>query len=100
MARMHHYYKAFTRVGHPTKTQRPPEDWLAEAEIYISTEGDDRELASVINQLGDDYVMMSADMPHGDVPVDLLPSFRERQDIPAESRRKILGLNAARFYKW
>lgn len=99
MARMQHYHGAMTRVGHPIKTQNPPDKWLAEAQIYISTEGDDPQLRAVIDLLGDDYVMMSADMPHGDVPVDLLPSFRERQDIPVESRRKILGTNAARFYK-
>jgi predicted TIM-barrel fold metal-dependent hydrolase len=99
MARLHHHYKATTSGGLPIKTKRPPEEWLREASLWISTEGDDPELISVIDLMGDDRVMISADMPHGDVPVDLLPAFRERQDVSAESRRKILGPNAARFYE-
>lgn len=99
VSRMEHYYKSSTRIGMPLRTKKPVTERMQEAEFYISTEGDDPMLTHVIDLIGERRVMISGDMPHGDVPVDLLPSFRARADIGAPSRQRIIGENAARFYR-
>jgi uncharacterized protein len=99
LARMDHYYKFGRSSNFPMKTGKSADDWLSEAEIYISTEGDDHLLIHGIETIGDDRVMMSADMPHGDVPVDLMPQFKARNDIAPAAQQKILGDNAARYYR-
>jgi predicted TIM-barrel fold metal-dependent hydrolase len=99
LARMDHYYKFGRAVNEPLKTVKPAHDWLKEAQIYLSTEGDDHLLTHVIETIGADRLMMSADMPHGDVPVDLMPAFTRRNDVAPDAQRMILGESAARFYK-
>jgi len=56
-------------------------------------------LPGVIDVLGDDFIMFASDYPHwdGEWPHST-EHLRNRPDIGDESRAKIGGLNAQRFY--
>jgi len=53
----------------------------------------------VIDVLGDDFIMFASDYPHwdGEWP-ESTKHLRNRPDISEQSREKIGGLNAQRFY--
>jgi uncharacterized protein len=53
----------------------------------------------VIDVLGDDFIMFASDYPHwdGEWP-ESTKHLRTRPDISEETRAKIGGLNAQRFY--
>ncbi|MPZ13023.1 MAG: amidohydrolase family protein [Chloroflexi bacterium] len=46
-------------------------------------------------------IMMSTDYPHGDLSADhsFVAKLRRRADISDRVKRKLLGDNAARFYR-
>ena len=54
-------------------------------------------LPRVIEMLGEDQVMLSADMPHVEARENSFAEVRERPDLPEAIKRKILGDNAVRF---
>ena len=57
-------------------------------------------LVYAIEVLGDDQIMYASDYPHWDcMHPDSARILQERTDLSASSKRKILGDNAARFYK-
>ncbi len=57
-------------------------------------------LPGVIDVLGDDFIMFASDYPHwdGEWP-ESTKQLRTRTDIGEQSRDKIAGLNAQRFYE-
>jgi predicted TIM-barrel fold metal-dependent hydrolase len=52
----------------------------------------------VINFVGEDRIMISADMPHGEAREGSVQEIRERSDLSETVKRRILGDNAAKFY--
>jgi predicted TIM-barrel fold metal-dependent hydrolase len=66
-------------------------------QCYITAEQRERTLPAVLQLLGDERVMFASDYPHGDcIFPGAVDALRDRADIPDESKRKILGDNAAR----
>jgi predicted TIM-barrel fold metal-dependent hydrolase len=67
---------------------------------YIATDTDEEGLGVVIDQIGDDRIVVSTDYPHAD---GLFPhateTFLGLEGVSAESKRKILWDNCARLYK-
>jgi predicted TIM-barrel fold metal-dependent hydrolase len=55
-------------------------------------------LPQVLDLLGEDQVMASADIPHGEARERSMDVVRARSDLSESAKRKILGENAARFY--
>jgi predicted TIM-barrel fold metal-dependent hydrolase len=47
--------------------------------------------------LGEDQVMLSADMPHVEARENSFQEVRERADLSDAVKRKIIGGNAVRF---
>jgi len=85
----------------PTPLQRRPSEYFRSGNIFFTAEVEERTLPSVISLLGDEVILWASDFPHererdefgGD-----LPYFQAREDISAESKRRILYDNAARYY--
>ena len=67
---------------------------------YIATDADEESLRIVINEIGDDRIVVSTDYPHDD---SLFPqatdAFLGLKGISDDSKRKILWDNCARLYK-
>jgi predicted TIM-barrel fold metal-dependent hydrolase len=70
-------------------------------QVYATTWFEHRDLSGVIAAVGEDNVMFETDYPH---PTCLYPSPLETaaenmKSLAPETRRKILGENAARIYR-
>jgi ABC-type nitrate/sulfonate/bicarbonate transport system substrate-binding protein len=55
-------------------------------------------LPQVLDLLGEDQMMASADIPHGEARERSMDIVRGRTDVSETAKRKILGANAERFY--
>ena len=67
---------------------------------YIATDADEEGLRVVIDQIGDDRIVVSTDYPHSDgIFPRAMDSFLALPGVSDESKRKILWDNCARFYK-
>jgi predicted TIM-barrel fold metal-dependent hydrolase len=96
---MDHYYHADTgnaRGGYMPK-KRPPE-YLKEGRVFFTCEAEEASLPQVLDLLGEDQMMASADIPHGEARERSMDVVRARSDLSESAKRKILGENAARFY--
>ena len=69
-------------------------------QCLISAEPDESITAQIIEHLGADYVIWASDYPHLDASFNVVGQLRARiARLPADAQRKVLGLNAQRFYK-
>jgi predicted TIM-barrel fold metal-dependent hydrolase len=99
VGRMDHYYHSDTnnaRGGYMPK-KRPP-DYLREGRVFFTCEAEEALLPQVLELLGEDHMMASADMPHGEARDRAMDIVRQRTDLSEVAKRKILGENAATFY--
>ena len=55
-------------------------------------------LPQVLELLGEDQMIASADIPHGEARERPMDIVRDRSDLSERAKRKILGANAERFY--
>ncbi len=69
-------------------------------QCVISTDPEDGTAELVVRHLGDDCVVWASDYPHPDAhfPGAVSESLEKMAGLSADSRRKILSGNAARFY--
>ncbi|MPZ12981.1 MAG: amidohydrolase family protein [Chloroflexi bacterium] len=79
---------------------RDPAEWFREGRAFVTFEADE-DLPHLLQHLGEDGLMMSTDYPHGDASADeqFVDKLMLRQDISASVKEKLLGGNAARFYR-
>jgi predicted TIM-barrel fold metal-dependent hydrolase len=91
-------YGVDARVQWATLAPEPPSAYLKRGNVYFTCEGDEKLLPIVLQWLGDDQMMASADMPHMEARENSLEDIAEREDLTPEQKRKILGENARRFY--
>jgi uncharacterized protein len=79
--------------------RRDPEAYLRAGNIWTTCEPEEPILPGVIDVLGDDFIMFASDYPHwdGEWP-ESTKHLRTRSDLSEESRAKIGGSNAQRFY--
>ena len=61
----------------------------------------DEDLPYLLKHLGEDGLMLSSDYPHGDPSADesYVAKLQARGDIPEGVKGKLLGENAARFFR-
>ncbi|HYX65083.1 MAG TPA: amidohydrolase family protein [Burkholderiales bacterium] len=76
---------------------RNPVDHIRENRVYFSCELDEKRIAMVSEAIGDDCILYSSDLPHAHRVFDAIALFRNRQDVPASTKAKILA-NGARFF--
>ncbi len=99
VGRMDHYYHSDTdnaRGGYMPKKR--PSEYLKEGRIFFTCEAEEALLPQVLELLGEDHMMASADMPHSEARDRCMDIVRDRSDLSDTAKRKILGENAARFY--
>ncbi len=78
----------------------PPSEYIRKRDVYFSFEPDERTLPFVMDFIGDDRLLFASDYNHSDSKFpDVVRSVLERDDIPRESLPKIMGENAASFYR-
>src|SRR5918992_3190039 len=85
-------YAARALISHP-----PSED-LQSGRIFFGCEGNEPFLGRVVGEVGEDLFMYSSDYPHADRMEGTAKLLRDRDDIPAAVRRKLLEDNARQFY--
>lgn len=96
--RMDQYYAADSMAKWEILPERPCSQYLRDGSIYFTCEGDERLLPIVLEYLGEDHMMASADMPHTEARENTLNEIKARTDITATQKEKILSKNAVRFF--
>jgi predicted TIM-barrel fold metal-dependent hydrolase len=95
--RMDHYYGSEKRKG-TRIPQRRASEYLRDCQIYLTTEAEERGLPYVMEYIGEDRIMISADMPHGEARETTIEEIEQRTDLTDAQKRKLLHDNAAAFY--
>ena len=80
-----------------TKT---PSEYVADGNIYVSCEAEERLLPETLRLLGDDIVVYASDFPHwdADYPANL-QHLLGRADLSEEQRVKLTSANAPALYR-
>jgi len=79
---------------------RDPEEFFRSGRAVVNCEGDE-DFRYLLEHLGDNALMCSSDYPHADSSAEenYVAHWRERTDVPQSAKEKILGSNAARFFR-
>jgi predicted TIM-barrel fold metal-dependent hydrolase len=79
---------------------RDPVDWFREGRAFVACEPEE-DIPYLLRHIGEDGLMLSSDYPHGDASADetFVTKILEREDVPRAAMEKLLGTNAARFYR-
>jgi predicted TIM-barrel fold metal-dependent hydrolase len=79
---------------------RDPEELFRSGRAFVNCEGDD-DFRYVIDHIGEDALMASSDYPHGDASSEenYVTHWRERTDVSERVKEKVLGKNAAHFFR-
>ena len=100
VARLDHYLP-IDRSQMPIKTevpQRSIEDYAKSGRIFIAGEADDKLLPQEIELLGEDQILYSSDLPHGEGRHNAAKEIIARNDINERQKHKILYDNAVKFF--
>src|SRR5712664_1093919 len=94
--RLDHKYRV---LAHQTPIRMPPSEYFRR-QCLISADPDESVTAQMVEHLGADYFVWASDYPHIDASFGVVRELKERlAPLPEEARRKVLGLNARRFYR-
>jgi predicted TIM-barrel fold metal-dependent hydrolase len=101
--RLEHYYGFGERLskyfGVPGPgAKRTPLEYIRSGRIFINTEVEDPLLPQVIELIGEDQLLFSSDMPHGDRERFAARYLSGRTDVADDCKRKILWDNSIRYY--
>jgi predicted TIM-barrel fold metal-dependent hydrolase len=77
---------------------RRASDYPRDCKIYLTTEAEERYLPRVLEFVGEERIMVSADMPHGEGRDNAAAEIEERPDLSDTQKRLLLHDNAAAFY--
>jgi hypothetical protein len=95
------HYLPIDRSQMPIKSdlsQKAIEEQARSGRIFIAGEADDRMLREEIDLLGEDQILYSSDLPHGEGRHDAAKEILARPDISDFQKRKILYGNAVKFF--
>jgi len=100
VARLDHYLP-IDRSQMPIKSEVPEsaiEEYAKSGKIFIAGEAGDRLLLQEIQLLGEDQILYSSDLPHGEGRHDAAKEIIARSDLNEAQKRKILYDNAVKFF--
>ena len=95
--RMRRYYDVAIVNGRPVP-KRHATEYIKDGNLYLTAEGDERLLTTVIEIMGEDQVCVSADVPHPEARENCMAEIAERDDISDTVKEKILSHNPARLF--
>jgi predicted TIM-barrel fold metal-dependent hydrolase len=96
LQRMDRHWTQLGKMDAPLLRMKPSEYF--KRQCVIGCEGDEADIGHVVQQIGDDNIVFSTDYPHSDSDFPKATQEFFRQEMPAQSRRKILWDNCAKFY--
>lgn len=86
------------RYGAKDLISQPPSHYLKQGRIFFGCEGNESFLGKIVEEVGEDLFLYSSDYPHADRSEGTATQLRDRSDISAPARKKILEDNAKCFY--
>ncbi|HET7004562.1 MAG TPA: amidohydrolase family protein [Candidatus Binatia bacterium] len=95
------HYLPIDRSQMPIKTEVPQqsiEEYAKSGRIFIAGEADDKLLPQEIELLGENQILYSSDLPHGEGRHNAAKEIIARKDITEAQKRKILYDNAVKFF--
>jgi predicted TIM-barrel fold metal-dependent hydrolase len=95
------HYLPIDRSQMPIKDeipQRTIEEYVRSGRIFLAGEADDKMLVQEIGLLGEDQILYSSDLPHGEGRHNAARKILERKDLTDTQKRKILYDNAVKFF--
>jgi predicted TIM-barrel fold metal-dependent hydrolase len=105
LERLHHRYQHSGKnlanvVSRTAPIQKlEPMEYIKKGNLYFSAEVEDALLPQVLDLVGDGQILFGSDMPHGDRERFAEKMLRDRTDISAAAKAKILEANPAKFYR-
>ena len=85
--------------GHASLPLKEKPSYYFKRQCFVSAEGAERLLPFTVDAIGDDNICFSSDYPHPDHPFDgVVAELKSMPRLSDESKRKILGDNAARLF--
>jgi len=85
-------------MAHRTPIRMAPSAYFYR-QCLISADPDESVTAQMVEHLGADYFVWASDYPHIDASFGVVRELRERlEGLPDDTRAKVLGENALRFY--
>src|SRR5262245_13407869 len=100
VARLDHYLP-IDRSQMPIKTELPQkaiEEYAKSGRIFLAGEAEDKLLPQEIALLGEEQILYSSDLPHGEGRHNAAKDILARMDITDVQKRKILYDNAVKFF--
>ncbi|HXG68633.1 MAG TPA: amidohydrolase family protein, partial [Blastocatellia bacterium] len=95
--RLHEHYER--RAAEMPLMKREPLEYITSGSCYFAAEPDEKLIPAVLEMIGDEFVLYSSDYPHTDSKFPYsVKCVRERTDIPAAAKEKILSRNALKYY--
>lgn len=86
-------------TSNPLDYKTRPRDYLRDGRWFVSTEPGEEDLATSVAWIGEDQIVFASDYPHSDSAwPESVKTLRDREDLSAAAKRKILGDNATRLY--
>ncbi len=95
------HYLPIDRSQMPIKddlSQKTIEAQVKSGRIFIAGEADDKMLLNEIELLGEDQILYSSDLPHGEGRHNAAKEILARSDLTDAQKRKILYDNAVKFF--
>jgi predicted TIM-barrel fold metal-dependent hydrolase len=95
------HYLPIDRSQMPIKnelSEKTIEEQAKSGRIFIAGEADDRMLPQEIDLLGEDQILYSSDLPHGEGRHNAAKEILAREEITDSQKRKILYGNAVKFF--
>ena len=86
------------RGGPEYSSELLPAEYIARGPLFFGFEVEEGQLAYFVDRYGADPLLYASDMPHVHRMLDSVASLEQRGDISAETKRKLLVDNTARFY--
>jgi uncharacterized protein len=100
VARLDHYLP-IDRSQMPIKAEVPQktvQDYVRSGRIFLACEADDKMLVHEIALLGEDQILYSSDLPHGEGRHNAAKEILARNDLSEAQKQRILYHNAVKFF--
>jgi predicted TIM-barrel fold metal-dependent hydrolase len=96
--RLHEHWER--RGAEMPRLRADPLEYLARGSCFFTTEPDEQGLPAALGTAGVGNLMYASDYPHSDSKFpDSVRCLRERRDVSEDVKGKLLGENAARYYR-